>query len=368
MVFYGFDYKKDESDGQWVKIPKFDILNLELWDFKRTITYGYNEEKHCMVRNRYGAPNQNRPVDDMMHISENVAKFIGTKDWLFESYRSTFFNNGESDVFPAIVTELQCGQIKNHEYDVLLVSHILPWSIRAVDHTRNKTREIVSRARKYGIASDGKLTYNERKAKSEEVGRALLKIVGLTKWTIFINALKAARKLDTPGKTPQVHDVFDSLLLGLYYCIEKYEELEKQVPMLQTNDVPEISRNIEITICDESDEDDRKLTKVPIENDKRSMISLTTLSDNLTAAFEKMDKKPKVTKKTTKRKRDFIDDDDLSEEAEKSVKKARKNVVKKTETVILKPKATAKPRKKAEPKEKKIPAAKKYKQLAFVTQ
>ncbi len=381
LAFYGFDYTQDEESKEWTKIPNFEILNWELWDLKRKISYGYDEERHCMVRNRYGSPSQGKPVEGIMNLAENLTEFIGTKEWVIESYTSTFYDNGETDVFPAVVTELQCGQIKNFEWDVFLVSHIFPWAIKSIHHTRNETREVISRARKYGFSNDGELTYDQRKAKAEEVTRALLKIVGMQKWITFLNALKAARKLDVPGKVPQAHDCADAFLLGLQYCIQEYEELEKKQPYSQDKEVPVIYKNIEITICDDSDDDEEDMKNVRKKQKKNPVIklpgrespSLVKLSDEMSEMFESMDKASKLKrKKSIKRKRDVIDEDedDLSDE-EVSIKKARKKPVKKKDNItdavpIVKPKLPAKPRKKAEPKQKKMDVAKKYKQLQFV--
>lgn len=227
LAFFGFAMIKDD-DGGWTKMPQFKILNWELWDLKRTLSYHAHPTNHTIVRNKYNALNDNKACDDILHMCGNVSHFVSSKEWLFETYRSPLHDDGGSDVLPPLVTELQCGQIKNHEWDVFLVSHVLPWCVKTVDHTKGlHDREILSRARKYGMMNDGELTYNERKAKSEEITRALLKMAKMQYWINFLNGAGAARRRDIPGKTPQVHDLCDAFLLALQSAIQMYEELEK---------------------------------------------------------------------------------------------------------------------------------------------
>lgn len=305
LAFYGFEYKQND-ENEWIKIPQFDILHWELIDLKRGISYSYNHEKNCITRAYFGTNKNTVATEDFLVIADNLTKFISSKDWLYEEYHSTFFNQGETPVLPSIVTELQAGHVMNKEkgndasskWDVVMVSHILPWAIRTVDQRNGKQRELISKGRKYGIPSDGTLTYAQRKAKADEVCRELLKLTGKQKELNFLSALKAARKRDIPNKTPQSHDTAESMLLGLEWCQNKYEELENQMMMNDHNEVWfKQCKRLEITI-----EDD----------DEPKMINIIDLSEKMNKAFERMDKAKK------KRKRDLYDED------EKPIKKPRK--------------------------------------------
>jgi len=327
LSFWGHKLIKDEKE-EWVKVPLFKILNWGLLDLKRTITYYKSPNSASVVINRYGEPNGNKPVDDLLHLGNNVSRFTANEEWIYTPYRSLLFNNGEEDVLPPIVTELQCGFIKNHELDVVMVSHILPWAIKNVDRAKGiESREVLNRARKYGFANDGELDYNERKAKSEEITRNLLKLTGMTKELNFLNALMAARKRDIPNskKPMQCHDVCDAFLLALEECQTRHAALLKAAritPLVPQEEKP--LKSLEITIDDD-------------EEPKKKTLSLKKRAKAVNDGFEEHAKKKAVTVPKRQKKRRVSDDADT---------------ISLDDPVVLSPK-----------KRKKMPVEEKYHQL-----
>lgn len=352
VAFSGFKYVTDKS-GQMVKMPQIRILNWELWDLKRKLKYSANE-KYGVTTNRYGSPNNNTPDDSYVSLSENMAHFVADSPWMFESYQSALYAEEGESVIPAIVTELQCGVIKNGELEVVLMSYELPTCVKAIDITRGRMdRQIVSRARKYGIPSDGKLTYSQRKAKSDEVGRALLRMLGMHKWLDYIDNLLKARKRDVPHKPPQSHDMFDSLLLCLAACDELYHNLLKMLEdSLKTGDTnaqayidsikesnaaaietAKLPIRIEINDDDEEEEEEVVKKKRKPSTPKKTKSDLRKRADDVHQSFIDFDKEKKRKRDAREMKTDLDrllvgSDESLSEEEDpRPIKKRKKKEV-----------------------------------------
>jgi hypothetical protein len=348
VAFSGYKYVTDKN-GQMVKMPQIRILNWELWDLKRKLRYSANE-KYGVTTNRYDSPNNNAPNDSYVSLSENMAHFVADSPWMFESYQSVLYGEEGENVIPAIVTELQCGVVKNGELEVVLMSYELPTCVKAIDITRSRMdRQIVSRARKYGIPSDGKLTYAQRKAKSDEVGRSLLRMLGMHKWLEYIDNLLKARKRDVPHKPPQSHDMFDSLLLGLASCDELYHNLlklledsvkmgdinaqayldsikESNAALVEAEKLP-----LQIEIDDDDDEEEVKTTVVkkkrkPSTPKKKS--DIRKRADNVHQSFIDFDEEKKRKRDASEMKSDLnrllIGSDESLSESEEAPKKKRK--------------------------------------------
>lgn len=339
LAFSGYKYVADKS-GQLVKMPQIRILNWELWDLKRKIKYSANEN-YGVITNRYDKPNNNAPNDSYISLSENMAHFVADSPWMFEPYSSALYADDGESVIPAIVTELQCGVIKNGELEVVLMSYELPTCVKTIDITRQRMdRQIVSRARKYGIPSDGSMTYAQRKAKSDEVGRSLLRALGLHKWLDYIDALLKARKRDIPHKPAQSHDMFDSLLLGIAASDELYHNLldllktdatgQRYLDMINQNVADDTvtptkkQSNIQIEIRDD-EEEEKKPTKKKSDLRKRA--------DAVHESFKTHDKQKKRKRETLLLKADLhklLTDESLSEEEEVPKKRQKKETPKKT--------------------------------------
>jgi len=319
LAYYGEKLIKDES-GQFIKMPLFKILNWCLWDLKRVISYSQNPQTMTITRNKYTSANNNQPIDSLIHLGDTTSLFASSHEWIYETYRSALYDNGTEDVLPAIVTELQCGVIKSHEIDVTMVSHILPWVIKSVDRSKGvDTREVLSRAKKYGIPSDGSLSYSERKAKSEEVTRSLLKMAGMNKEICFLNALKAARKRDIPGKVPQAHDCADSFLIALEECKNRHTDLMKKLGKVsEVIEQEEEEQPLSFTIND--DEDDDKDALFPPKKRKKRAPWLTKRAKAVNDSFDEQAKKrislptkerpKKKARLTVVEKEDTIESDD----------------------------------------------------------
>jgi hypothetical protein len=329
VAFRGFKLSQDEETKQWVKMPSFDILNWELWDLKHKITYRYDKEK-LIIKNKYGATGLTHPaVEDFLSLCINTTRFISDSPWLFERYQSSFF--GDKNPLPVIAGELQCGQIKNHEYDVFLVSYSLPSAIKAIDFFQNNfDREVLSRARKYGIPSDGSLTHDERKLKSEQIGRALLHMAGMEHLIDFLDAMLVERKHDLPfsKQAPKVHDLTDAFLLALYVCITMYENLEKQE--LRDGGIITNTPVIEIVIKEEEDlsEEQDVLTVIEKQKAKPKVTVREAKKRSLKRAYDEMaqdmDDVAKNKKKKKKTKSQKKQKQDLDEEEVVVVKKKKK--------------------------------------------
>lgn len=284
---------KDES-GQFVSVPQFKILNAELWDLRRTISYTQNPQTLGILRNKYNSENGNQQKGDLIHLGDNISRFASNKQWIFESFRSGLYGNGEEDVYPPIVSELQCGMIKNHEWDVTMVSHLLPWVIKSIDRSKGvESREIISKAKKYGIPSDGSLSYEERKAASEEISRSLLKMTGKQSDITFLNALVAARKRDVPNSRTlhKCHDVTDGLLLALEDCKNRHAELMKNLGKVTelTEQEEEEEQPLSFTIND--DDDDDKDALFPPKQRKKRAPSLKKRAQAVNDSFDEQAKK-----------------------------------------------------------------------------
>ena len=290
LAYYGEKLIKDES-GQFIKMPLFKILNWCLWDLKRVISYSQNPQTMAIVRNKYTSTNNNQPLESLIHLGDTASLFGSSHEWIYETYRSALYGKGTEDVLPAIVTELQCSMIKNHEIEVTMVSHILPWVIKSIDRSKGvDTREVLSRAKKYGIPSDGTLSYNERKAKSEEVTRSLLQMAGMNKEICFLNALKAARKRDVPGKPPQAHDACDAFLIALEECKNRHAALMKKLGITASEEVvEEVAQPFSVTINDDDDSDQEAL--FPKKQRKKRAPSVTKRAKAVNAGFVEHTKK-----------------------------------------------------------------------------
>ncbi len=212
----GYKYEKLAS-GQWQKTPQFTILQWELWDLKNKIRYSVQPESWRVTTSKF--ENTGACVEQLYEMNHNLRCIVAQAQWLFEADAQ-----GE---LPPLVSELQCGHIKNGEQDVYCIAHLLACEIYETDKRQGRTRRIVNGARKYGLPSDGKLKYDERKKRSVEITRALLRLTGKRDALTFLDLVWTAQKRDRPGKTPQEHDLCDALLLGLQYCTTEWEKREK---------------------------------------------------------------------------------------------------------------------------------------------
>lgn len=351
LAFSGYRYETNKS-GQLVKMPQIRILNWELWDLKRKLRYSANN-KFGVVTNRYGESNKNAPNDSYVSLSENMAHFVADSPWMFDTYRSALYGDDEvgEQCVPAIVTELQCGVIKNGELEVVLMSYELPTCVKALDIALHQRldRQIVSRARKYGIPSDGALTYKERKAKSDEVGHSLLRMLGLHGWLDYIDNLLKARKRDVPHKPPQSHDMMDSLLLAVASCDELYHGLLALLESDAKNgnenaqrllfaikemvaNLPAMTKPSTIQIEIDDDEDDpktptkkKKKTTKPVKEDKKKS-DLRKRADAVHESFVTHDKEKKRRREAQELKVDLdsLLHDTSDEETDKQPPKRRK--------------------------------------------
>lgn len=333
---------KDES-GQFVSVPQFKILNAELWDLRRTISYTQNPQTRGILRNKYNSENGNQQKGDLIHLSDNVSRFVASKPWIFESFRSELYSNGEEDIYPPIVSELQPGLVLNHEVDVLLVSHLLPCVVKSIDRSKGvENREIISKAKKYGIPSDGSLTYEGRKAASEEIARSLLKMTGKQADITFLNALVAARKRDVPTSRTlhKCHDVSDSLLLALEDCKNRHALLMKNLGKVTEVTEEEEEQPLSFTIND--DDDDDKDALFPPKQRKKRAPSLKKRAQAVNDSFDEQAKKrvrlPAKERPKKKARIAVVDKEDTIESDD-------------DEVIVL---------------TKKTPIAKKYKQLSLV--
>lgn len=262
ISYWGEKMIRDET-GQFVMVPQFKILNSELWDLRRTISYTQNPETMGIIRNKYNSTNGNQQQGDLLHLGNNISRMASNKAWIFESFRSGLYGNGEEDVYPPIVSEPQPGFILNQKVDVLMVSHLFPWVVKSIDRSRGvDSREIISKSKKYGIPSDGALSHEERKVAAEEIGRSLLKMTGKQSDITFLNALVAARKRDVPTSRNlhKCHDILDSLLLALEDCKCRHAALMKKLGITANEEVVEdVAAPFSVTINDDDDSDQEAL-------------------------------------------------------------------------------------------------------------
>jgi hypothetical protein len=140
---------------------------------------------------------------------------------------------------PALVSEQQCGihKQKNNmvSVNVYVMAHLLPSLVRLVDQSLGVVgRDILIRARKYGMMNDGELDYGGRKKTSYAVTKSLLKICGQEHHThllAFLKSIAAQQKQQTTKggkkKEAKLDDICDAFLLALQYCIERMLELKK---------------------------------------------------------------------------------------------------------------------------------------------
>ena len=115
-ISYWGEKMKKEGDGQFVTVPQFRIMNMSLFDLKRSMSYSQHPEKSGIVRNKFDKKNENQPVDNLIHLGDRLSLMLATTGWLHESYRSLLYGNGERDVLPAIVTEVQVCALFHYIY------------------------------------------------------------------------------------------------------------------------------------------------------------------------------------------------------------------------------------------------------------
>lgn len=366
LVRYWGEKVKKDANGQFVTVPQFEVLRKELWDLKRSMSYEQHHEKTNIVRNKFDQKNGNMPIDNLIHLGDRLSLMLASKEWINESYRSLLFENGEKDVLPAIVTEVQCGFVKNHELDCTVVGHLLPWIIKSMDRSRGiEDREILARQKKYSLKRGKGDDYDDRKEDSEEIARKLFAECGMTREIIFLNALKAARKRDIPnGTTSQIkaNDVTDAVLLALSDLRIRHAELLKKLNIKANVEVIEeepvvLPRNEFDDREDDSDQDALFPKKVR----KKRAPSIKKRAEAVNAGFEEQDKK--------KRKRVTLPKDDKQEKKKKRVSKKKDKIddddedtveveIDEDDPIII-TKSTTAPRKKED-------VAKKYKQLTIV--
>jgi len=259
IAFRGFEYRRAAQDGApagaLTKVPLFDILDWELWNLKRKITYR-NDGTGRVRTNKY--ENTGTVSEELLPMGAHMNQFVRDAAWLFEKDEHT------QQLVP-LISELQCGHVKRgNTAEVYAIAHLLPCAIRANDlcNQDGHTRRIVSGARKYGIRRDEKagrtpqeeaLIYQRHKQKSEEVGKALLTLLGHKQWLTFLNLIEMAQKRDSPNKkkAPQVHDLTDALLLALHWAVQEWEAAERALDTARTAPPPPV----QICIFDDEEDD-----------------------------------------------------------------------------------------------------------------
>lgn len=363
VSYWGEKIMKDEK-GQFVKVPQFKVLNMSLFDLKRGISYEQHPETMAIVRNKYNSKNGNAPLDDLIHLGDRLSLMVSSKEWFFETFRSKLYADGKEDMLPPIITELQMGFIKSDDITVTMVSHILPWCVKSIDRSKGmENREILSRAKKWGMGHDGSLTYSERKVESETIIRSLFQMTGKQKEINFLNALKAARKRDVPGKTPQAHDICDSLGLALEDCKNRHAALMKKLGITPSEEVvEEITQPISFTINDDDDSDQEAL--FPKKQRKKKAPSVTKRAKAVNAGFDEHTKKK--TSVMTKRVQAVNDSFDEQSKKRKAVVPAKPRQKKKAriEQVVEEEEDTISFDEAMTPK--KVDVSKKYPQLLFM--
>ena len=149
LAFSGHKYEKRSSDGQWCKTPQFEIRAWELWDLKRKIRYSIGDEWRVHT-SKY--ENSGACVEELYRMNHNLRGIVASCDWLFE-------RDAQGRLVP-LVSELQGASLKGGELDVFVMAHMLACEVYESDkrHDARNERAIVNGAKKYGIASDGKLS------------------------------------------------------------------------------------------------------------------------------------------------------------------------------------------------------------------
>ncbi len=246
MSISGFEYKFDPRSHARIKIPIFEVEYWEHWSLKHKITYRADKDWKLKT-NKYEGDNES--TEDKIRWHENLANFVASADWIFEK--------GADGKLVPLVTEVQCGYIKNEEIDAYTISHILPAIIKCNDITRGLggDRLIVNSAKKYGIPSDGSLSYTERKRMSDDVTYNLLKETGKKRETNYLNLTLLAMKRDSIPRV-KTDDMSDAFTLGLEYLARQWELREyNEDNSIQLEDNP-----VRVVIFDE-EEDEKLLTQ-----------------------------------------------------------------------------------------------------------
>lgn len=246
MSLSGFEYRQDPITRVMVKIPKVKIHNWEHWSLKHKITYrGDGEWK--LKTNKYNGDGTS--TDDRIAWGENLANFVSSSDWLFDK-------DSEDKLVP-LVTEVQCGYVKNEEVDAYTIAHMLPCAIKTVDIIKGlgSGRPIVNSAKKYGIPSDGSLSYSERKRKSDDVTYNVLNVTNHRNEVNYLNLTLLAMKRDSIPRV-KTDDLSDAFTLGLEYLAREWELREYN----EDNSIKLEEDPVRVTIFDE-EEDVKLLTQ-----------------------------------------------------------------------------------------------------------
>lgn len=308
LSYWGEKIYKD-STGQYVTVPQFSLKNMELFDLKRSVSYAQHPDRPGVIRDKYDQKNNNQPISDLIHMADRLSLMLASKAWLYESYRSLLFENGEKDVLPSVTSEVQCGFIKNYELDCTVLSHIQPWVIKSIDRSRGlEDREIRLKAKKYGITRGKGDEYDDRKEDSEAIVRQLFAECSMKKEIIFLNALLAARKRDIPGGTSsqiKVNDICDAILLGLEDCRKRHAELMKNLGIEPSKEVIEEVITLRPSFFDREDDSDedalfpkkvrKKRTPAIKKPVKEKSLSLAQRAAAVNESFEQQAKKRKRT-------------------------------------------------------------------------
>ncbi len=261
----GFIYKNNPKTNQLMKIPDYDILNWEHWDLKRKITYRMLPNG-TLKTSKYGGNNE--PTEDKIEWHANLALFIASTDWLFEK--------DENGKLVPIITEIQPGYIKNEDVDVYTISNIFPSIVKSHDikYHNCHDREIANGAKKYGIPSDGSLSYRGRKDKADEITFNLLEVTEKKEAITFLQLVPLAQKRDVPDKYQyyKTDDLSDCHGLGLEQCARRCEELDK----LDDNATKIEEDPIRITIFDDEDDDALLDMKTRKKKRKEKIASIAT--------------------------------------------------------------------------------------------
>lgn len=246
MSLSGFEYRLDPNTNTMIKIPKVKVHNWEHWSLKHKITYRADEDWKLKT-NKYNGDGLSS--DDKVRWGENLAHFVSSSDWLFEK--------DSEGKLPPLVTEVQCGYVKNEEVDAYCISHMLPCALKTLDIAKGLggDRPIINSAKKYGIPSDGSLNYSQRKRKSDDVTYNVLNTTNHKKEANYLNLALLAMKRDSIPRV-KTDDYSDAFTLGLEYLAREWELREYN----EDNSIKLEDDPVRVTIFDE-EEDENLLTQ-----------------------------------------------------------------------------------------------------------
>lgn len=238
LSYRGMVYRRSD-EGRMIKVPDFVVLNWSLWDLKHGILYT-NDAQFNLVRKTFHTPGTapSNHAQEFRLIGDNMAAMVSDADWLLTRYSPSLERPHEKEL-PILITESQCGHVKNvgvDKLDIYVISTLLPMAVRMLDLGARKTlaladvqeRLIVGGQRKYGFPKKTCDSRKERKELADEIVFNLLTLLGLHEVLGFLEQIRSAQKKDFPKKPAQTHDMCDALLLALYKAMVIFEKREKR--------------------------------------------------------------------------------------------------------------------------------------------